>query len=199
MDIARLPGAARRELLNMDGAVRKAVLPYKRTLPVKALSWFSEIGDQPQMRTLCAGVIALGLLRSDMAMVRAGSRMLASHEVATAAKSFVKHRVDRFRPRSAQGQRDGEPKPGGSAEKEETSFPSGHSAGAMAVATALAADYPEFRGPAYAAAGAVALAQIPRCAHYPTDVGAGLLIGAGAGALVRLAAGAASAAWMRVR
>ena len=199
MEIATLPGAVSRQLLNMDGAVRKAVLPYRRNLAVKALSWFSEVGDQPQMRALCAGYIAIGLLRADARMVRAGSRMLVSHELATAAKSFIKHRVDRSRPRSAARRSDEALRPGHSSEKEESSFPSGHSAGAMAVASAFAADYPRFSAPAYGAAGAVALAQIPRCAHYPTDVGAGLLIGAGAGALVRITAGAAFAAWVRKR
>ncbi len=59
-------------------------------------------------------------------------------------------------------------------------------------------EYPEHAAPAYAAAAGVALAQIPRCAHYPTDVGAGLAIGAAAEAVVdagwRLLAGTAERA-----
>ena len=76
------------------------------------------------------------------------------------------------------------PTAGRNTSKEETSFPSGHSAGAAAVARAFARDYPEHAAPAYAAAGALALAQIPRCAHYPTDVGAGLALGLAAEAVV---------------
>ena len=62
--------------------------------------------------------------------------------------------------------------------KEKQSFPSGHSAGSVAVACAFGAEYPEYRWPALAAAGAVALVQIPTCAHYPSDVAAGSAVGA---------------------
>ena len=75
-------------------------------------------------------------------------------------------------------------KPGRKRSKEETSFPSGHSAGAIAVARAFAREYPEYRAPALGAAGLIALAQIPRCAHYPSDVGAGLAVGVAAEAAV---------------
>ena len=103
--------------------------------------------------------------------------MVLSHLLATAAKNFIKHRVDRTRPRSTGSGKGHGIKPGRSHAKEETSFPSGHSAGAAAVARAFARAYPEHRGAALAGAGFIALAQIPRCAHYPTDVGAGLAIG----------------------
>ena len=44
-------------------------------------------------------------------------------------------------------------------------------------ARAFAREYPEHAAPAVSAAGLIALAQIPRCAHYPTDVAAGMAIG----------------------
>jgi len=69
------------------------------------------------------------------------------------------------------------PRKGRSRSKEETSFPSGHSAGAVAVAQAFARELPEYRGAALAGAGFIAVAQVPRGAHYPTDVAAGLAIG----------------------
>ena len=110
--------------------------------------------------------------------------MAAAHLIATAAKNFVKHRVDRTRPRSARGRDGHKPQLGRSEAKEETSFPSGHSAGALAVALAFAREYPDYRGPALAGAGMIALGQIPRCAHYPTDVAAGLALGWAAEAAV---------------
>ena len=170
-------------LLSVDAGAREAVLPHRETAPVKALSWYSEIGDQPQLRTLAGGLLALGLLRRDGRMARAGVRMLLAHELATLAKNFVKKRVDRSRPNSAD-EDEQKPKLGRSREKDETSFPSGHSAGATAVARAFAREYREYRAPALGAAGLAALAQIPRCAHYPTDVGAGIAIGAAAEAVV---------------
>ncbi len=174
-------------VLEVDGQTRAAVSPHRDAKPVKTLSWFSEIGDQPQMRLVAVGMLCAGLLRRDVRMARAGTRMLLAHELATAAKNFVKKRVDRARPRSAKQKNQQKARPGRSTAKEMTSFPSGHSAGAASVARAFAREYPERGGPALAAASLVALAQIPRCAHYPTDVGAGIAIGAAAEKLVDFA------------
>ena len=164
-------------LMKADKAARDAVAPYRDTLPVEALANYSKLGDQPQMLTLSGGVLALGLARSDRRMVRAGARMIAAHLLATGAKNFIKKRIDRTRPRSANGRDGHKPQKGRNESKEETSFPSGHSAGAIAVARAFAREYPEHAAPAVSAAGLIALAQIPRCAHYPTDVAAGMAIG----------------------
>ena len=164
-------------LLQIDRRVRRAVLPYRKTPAVRALSWFSELGDQPQMRILAGGTVALGVLRADPRLVRAGIRMAIAHETATFAKSLVKHRVIRMRPRDAVSTDDQEPRPGHDMRKEQSSFPSGHGAGAMASARAFGSELPEYRPLALTAAAIVAAAQIPRCAHYPTDVIAGVAIG----------------------
>lgn len=173
-------------LLDVDAKAREAVIPHKEDAPVKALSWYSEIGDQPQLRALSAGLFLSGALARSPRMMRAGARMLLAHELATLTKDFVKHRVDRTRPRTARDKHEQKAQPGESRDKEETSFPSGHSAGATAVAAAFAREFPEYKAAAFAAGGAAALAQIPRCAHYPTDVGAGIAIGAAAEACVNL-------------
>jgi membrane-associated phospholipid phosphatase len=182
---SKLP-PVRKPLFAFDRKARDAFLPYRGSRAVQAIAWFSKLGDQPQMRTLAGGVLAFGLARGDARMMRAGVRMLAAHELATAAKNFVKHRVDRQRPRSARSADKQKPRVGRSRRKEDTSFPSGHSAGSMAVALALAAEYPRHRGKAVATAGGVALAQVPRLAHYPTDVAAGMALGAAAERMVAL-------------
>ena len=164
-------------LLDADAAVAEAVEPYAKSAGVRAVGWLSEVGDQPQMRILCGAVIAAGLAGRSKRLTRAGLRMIAAHTLATEAKNMVKRRVDRSRPRSRDGENGHKPRPGKNRDKEETSFPSGHSAGASAVAAAYARDFPEHRAAAAAGAGAIALAQIPRCAHYPTDVGIGLALG----------------------
>ncbi|HEY5724272.1 MAG TPA: phosphatase PAP2 family protein [Allosphingosinicella sp.] len=173
------------KLEKADLAAVDAARPLSGSRPMKIVSVLSEVGDQPQMRLLCGAVIAAGLVRGDKRLAGTGLRMLAAHSLATFAKNAIKHRIDRTRPRSKHKPgKDHRLAPGDSRAKEETSFPSGHSAGAAAVARAFARDYPEHARPAYAAAGAVAAAQIPRCAHYPSDVGAGLAIGVAAEALV---------------
>ncbi|HYG28611.1 MAG TPA: phosphatase PAP2 family protein [Allosphingosinicella sp.] len=166
----------------------------------RGLPWLeplADLGDQPQLRTLCVAAIAAGLAAGRSSgwgprLARAGLRMLIAHEAATFAKDFVKRRIDRTRPRSLH--RPGQtprPKPGTSTAKEETSFPSGHSAGAAAVARAFSREFPEHGRAAAGGAGVLALVQVPRCAHYPTDIAAGLAVG--------LAAEAAVAALWRAR
>ena len=172
---------AARALLQVDAAAAEAARPYEGSMPIRVLGRFAGLGDQPPMRILCGSVIAAGLVGGDRRLARAGLHMLAAHTLATWAKDLVKRRVDRTRPRSTgQAGKDHHPRKGGSKAKEETSVPSGHSAGAAAVARAFARAYPEHAAAAHAAGAALALAQIPRCAHYPTDVGAGLAIGVAA-------------------
>jgi membrane-associated phospholipid phosphatase len=154
------------------------------------LDRLADLGDQPQLRTVSVAMMAAGLAAgrdSDYGprLARAGLRMLVAHEAATFAKNFVKKRIDRRRPRSNGAEADDHvPTPGRSQEKEDTSFPSGHSAGAAAATRAFAREFPEYGGAAAATGAALALVQIPRCAHYPTDVAAGLAIGLAAEAAV---------------
>jgi membrane-associated phospholipid phosphatase len=68
------------------------------------------------------------------------------------------------------------------------SFPSGHTAGSVAAARALARADPGASGPVYAGAAAIALVQLPRGKHYPSDVVAGAVVGVVAEAIVDRAA-----------
>lgn len=172
-----------------DVAVAKAVAPVSRSPVMRALGTLSEVGDQPQMRILCAGVIGWGLYRGDARLAGAGLRMLVAHSVATGMKTLVKHRVDRTRPTVLVEEGRYEMARGKSREHDESSFPSGHTAGAVAVAAALAHDYPRAAPAAYAAAAAIAVLQVPRCTHYPSDVGAGAAVGLAAAAVTNAAAG----------
>ena len=176
-----------KQLRRADEAAVEATAPYRDTPVVEAVSTFSEISDQPQMRMLSLALVGAGLAMGNERLARAGSRMLLAHEVATLAKNLVKDRVDRHRPRSAGSAREKEPRKGKSNAKEVTSFPSGHSSGATAAALAFAREYPEARGAALALAGLVALVQVPRRAHYLTDVLAGVAIGIAAEALANKA------------
>jgi undecaprenyl-diphosphatase len=68
------------------------------------------------------------------------------------------------------------------------SFPSGHSATAFAAATAVAIISPRLRPWALCIAAAVALSRLYLRVHFPLDVMAGALLGAGLGALCALVA-----------
>jgi membrane-associated phospholipid phosphatase len=177
MKIDKIAHKASRTALEVDHRTQKLFKPYADTVTVKALSPLSKLGDQPQLRTLSAGLIVAGILTGRHRLVRAGSRMIIAHEAATFAKDMIKTEVDRTRPRSASQRKEKKPKKGKHTAKELTSFPSGHSAGSIAAASAFAREFPEYGAAAIGAAAGIALVQVPRCAHYPTDVAAGLGIG----------------------
>ena len=58
-----------------------------------------------------------------------------------------------------------------------TSFPSGHSASAMAFAAAASAEMPALTVPLRALAGLVGFSRVATGAHYPSDVAAGFALG----------------------
>ncbi len=114
--------------------------------------------------------------------------MLVAALVATGLKRAVKGRIDRTRPRAVADGAAYTMAPGSSHASDDNSFPSGHTAGAVAVARAFARFYPGSARAAYLAAGAVSLVQIPRGKHYPTDLAAGAVVGLLADAAVEVAA-----------
>jgi undecaprenyl-diphosphatase len=130
-------------------------------------------------------LVGLGLC-SDLWRRRA-PLAFASALVATGAASLVAHVLkdafDRPRPSVADPQLGAlTPIPGN------PSFPSGHSATAFAAATAVAILCPRMRPYALGIAAAVALSRVYLRVHFPLDVVAGALVGAGLGALCALVA-----------
>ena len=165
-----------RKLTAAEAKVVKAVAPRGRR-QAKLVEATGQLGDQPELRTISAVVVAAGLFAANRRLVRAGVRMLLAHEIATLAKDVIKRHIDRTRPHSATNHSERKVKPGRHTAKTETSFPSGHSAGAVAVARALGREYPRAEPPALAAAAVVAAMQVPRLNHYPSDVAAGAVLG----------------------
>jgi membrane-associated phospholipid phosphatase len=179
-------------LIDLDDGARTLFEPYKDSAPVHALGLLSKLGDQPELRFIAGGLIVAGTFADSPRLVRAGARMIIAHEAATLAKDLMKNVIDRRRPRSASGRDEKKPKRGDHTAKERTSFPSGHSAGAMAAARAFSREFPEHGAAAMGAAAFVAASQVPRSAHYPTDVAAGVAVGLAVEALT-------NAAWNAMR
>ncbi|MEU9033497.1 phosphatase PAP2 family protein [Streptomyces sp. NPDC048352] len=68
-----------------------------------------------------------------------------------------------------------------------SSFPSGHTAAAVAFTAAVASCWPWAGAVCAVPAALVAVERVHRGAHYPSDVAAGAAIGGAAGAVVRMA------------
>ena len=144
---------------------------------VRGLGTISEVGDQPPLLVISGAVLAYGVLAGDRRAAGAGARMLGSLVLATWIKTGLKHLVARTRPNVLLDEGQYELEPFGPDEGPWHSFPSGHTAGSVAVARAVGRAYPQARTAAYAGAAAVAFVQIPRGAHYPADVVGGALVG----------------------
>ena len=157
-----------------DHKITSEVNGERDSWPVRLLGAASEIGDQPQMRIICVATVADGIARRDLYLTSTGLRMLAAHTLATWTKSGIKAVVDRRRPKDGDDPRLRE---GDSYRHEDNSFPSGHSAGAVAVGEAIARAYPDHAAAARGAALSVSVVQVPRGTHYAGDVLAGIAIG----------------------
>jgi len=173
------------QLERIDIQLADKVALNKRGLAGRWTARFAELGDQPQLIALTIGVVATGLIRRDERMTRTGLRMLTAHSLATMAKLLVKDQVDRTRP-GALKEKSYRMEEGDSQDGRLRSMPSGHSAGAAAVAGAVAVDYLSAAAPAGLAAAAIAAAQPASRNHYVTDVLVGLGVGAAVSGVARL-------------
>ena len=160
-----------------DVAIAQKAGEYRDTPVVKALGTLSELADQPPMIAICALTLATGLVTRRPRLALTGARMLASHLTATRMKTVVKKSIDRTRPNILVEENRYETGKGKHDEHDYNSFPSGHTAGAVAVARAVARDYPGAAPVAYSLAAIVAFIQIPRCRHYLSDITAGAVVG----------------------
>ncbi|KQT32637.1 hypothetical protein ASG29_12925 [Sphingomonas sp. Leaf412] len=143
---------------------------------VKLVEPTAKAADEPPLLALSLATLAIGAVLRRPAIVRTGARMVASHIVATGLKTVMKGAVDRTRPAAAGGSAKLS-KGSGTKDGSKNAFPSGHTAGAVAVAQAVAHELPGTSGAARTLAGVAGALQVPRGAHYLTDVAAGAATG----------------------
>lgn len=151
---------------------------------MRALGAVSDLSDQEPLYAASAGVLSVAVLMRDGPTWRTGTRILAAHLLATALRGVVKKLVDRTRPDAAARRGSYVLREGQRHESDFNSFPSGHTAGAVAVAMAVGRDHPNVRWAALGLATLAGAAQVIRSKHYVTDVVAGAAIGLAAEALV---------------
>lgn len=144
---------------------------------VKLLGALSEVADQPPAFTLAAAAAAAGVTLGRPTLAEGGLRALAALTLVTAAKSAIKSVVVRTRPHMLLDHGHYESGVLGPDEGPWNSFPSGHTANAVAVACAIGRVAPQAEGAALAAAIAIGVAQVPRAKHHALDVVAGAALG----------------------
>lgn len=142
-----------------------------------ALHPISKLADQPPMLAMAGLGLAIGVLAGKPRITEAAGRTLLSVLLATGAKHVIKHNVTRTRPHRLLDEHTYHRGAGGSEQKADQSFPSGHTADAVAAARAVSRAIPQAALPAAVFACLAGAAQPLRAAHYPSDVAAGALIG----------------------
>jgi membrane-associated phospholipid phosphatase len=103
--------------------------------------------------------------------------VLASVALADVSKRLIKHLVTRSRPHDLLDHGKYEREGGGSDEKSEQSFPSGHMAGSVAAARAILRDSPGAGAACMAGAGVVGVSRMLKGEHWPLDIAAGVVVG----------------------
>lgn len=160
-----------------DVEISQSISGWKDTAPVEALGWLGKMTDQPPLYAFIGGVAAAALIRRDTKLLRTSARMLVAHWLGIRAKNAVKGAVDRTRPQMLIEEGRYEAGKGEREDKAFSSFPSGHTVGALALARAIMRDYPEHAAAGYATTVAAAVARIAKCDHFASDTLAGAVIG----------------------
>jgi membrane-associated phospholipid phosphatase len=157
------------------GTVR-ALAPVLNSRAGQALGRLGNLADEPPLLALSGLLCGLGLLTGRPRLARAGARMIAAHLLATALKEAGKDRIDRSRPEALIDKNRYQMNWGRSERAALRAFPSGHSAGSVALARAASRELPVARF-AYPLAALMGALQVFRRAHFPGDVLAGVLLG----------------------
>jgi membrane-associated phospholipid phosphatase len=168
---------ALKKVVRADVEATHKAAAVRESRAMRVVAALAEAADQPPLIAASVGTLAIGLVTRRGDLTRGGARMLAAHLLATGAKLAIKRQFDRTRPSAALDGGGHRFRAGDEGDHDEKSFPSGHTAGAVAVARAASRDIEGAAIPAGLAAGAVAAVQAPAGNHYLSDVVAGAAIG----------------------
>ncbi|MEO8044690.1 MAG: phosphatase PAP2 family protein [Spartobacteria bacterium] len=169
--------AAAPELEKADVELGKELGKRRQHPAVKAASKFGKLGDQGPLYALSAGLLTIGLLTRNRRLSGSALSMFGAIALADRAKCGLKAIVHRTRPNVMEEEGIYRRGAGGSEDKGEQSFPSGHTAGSVAVARALSRHYPAVGATAGVAALFIALSRVAKGSHWPLDIVAGAVIG----------------------
>ncbi len=163
----------------------RSLYPPVGSLPNPWLIQFSDLGDRlgkgESLVILSLGLLAVGYGLKHSQWKDAGWQSLIAHGLTALSANVLKHVIGRPRPKFMHaGNLEFSPVTGSGWD----SFPSGHAAASLTVATVLAAKFPRARWPILALAVAVAASRVFRGSHYLTDVAGGAALGCIVGVIV---------------
>ena len=162
----------------------RSLYPPVGSVPNPWLVQFSDLGDRlgkgESLVLLSLLLLAVGYGLKRPQWKDAGWQSLIAHGLVAVVANIVKHVIGRPRPKFMHAGNLELSPAGGSGWD---SFPSGHAAAAIAVATVLAAKFPRARWPILVVAVAIAASRIFRGSHYLTDVVGGAALGCVMGAI----------------
>jgi membrane-associated phospholipid phosphatase len=160
-----------------DVRLGRRIAAHRDEPATQAVAAAGKLGDQEPLYLLAAGLGGLGLILRRPRLVEAGVRMGLAVAAADLAKSLIKKTVTRTRPHVLMDEGRYESHLGGSDEKPEQSFPSGHMAGSVAAALAARRVYPQTTPYTLAACAVLGWGRVGKGAHWPSDVAAGAVVG----------------------
>jgi membrane-associated phospholipid phosphatase len=143
----------------------------------KAAGIASKVGDQEPLYAIGAALCVAGFFCRNRRLAGSGAAMLAAVGAADLAKSGIKRAVSRTRPYVLLDQGRYAVEAGGSDQKPEQSFPSGHMAGSVAAACAIGRNYPRAGVVTGLAAIAMGISRVAKGAHWPLDLVGGAVVG----------------------
>jgi membrane-associated phospholipid phosphatase len=150
---------------------------------IKAAGAAGKIGDQGPLYAVSGVVFAVGLAARHRRLAGSGVAMLLALAAADVSKRLTKRLVRRTRPHVLLDNGRYETDLGEPGGKREQSFPSGHTAGTVAVARALSRNFPKSGAAAGVAAVGIGVSRVAKGAHWPLDVLGGAVVGLAAEAL----------------
>lgn len=159
---------------SFDDRVLADLEAHRTPQQTKAWLFISNTNDYVNV-AIPAGVLVAGLIRNDPDMKQNALYIASSTATTFLVNTLIKRIVKRPRPFISNIHLTPVYQPGS------YSFPSGHTSSAFSSATALVRAYPKWYviAPAFLWSGAVGYSRMYLGVHYPTDVAAGAILGAG--------------------